>query len=126
MMPHSSARPTLPLVATSLGASFSLVVNPSAGLVDLFELSSELDADLNALQGDSVTLATLAFNAIGTGTGTCNFVFDEFNLVAGREFQPLSLTAGSSSVQVVGTNPVPEPGTWLLLALGWRRRQRAA
>ena len=64
----------------------------AGGLVDLAEVSLESDLDLAALQGNSVTLATLAFNAIGTGTGTFNFVFDAFNDVKGNDAMVLSLT----------------------------------
>jgi hypothetical protein len=78
-------------------------------------------------------LATLTFSTIGEGSSPIAFIFDTFNTVVGQNSEGLSLTAGTGSVQVA-PNPVPEPGTWLLmstglvslLGYGWRKRQQAA
>jgi MYXO-CTERM domain-containing protein len=40
----------------------------SGGIVEVWEISMDSAADLEALQGDAFTLATLSFNALGYGT----------------------------------------------------------
>jgi len=99
-----------------LGLSLQNSSLATLGLVDLAEVSLESDAALGALQGDSVTLATLAFKASGgQGTGNFNFVFNATNDVKGNGAAVLDLSPGTAAVQVGAT---PEPGTLVLLASG--------
>jgi hypothetical protein len=91
-----------------------------AGVVDLAQLSILSDDELSALQGgDTVTVATLAFDAVGAGTSDLGFVFDALNDVKGRDGAVLPLDVSGASV-TVGTpeTPIPEPGAAALFALG--------
>ena len=87
----------------------------SPGIVDFAALSLLSDADLDALQGDSVTLATLSFDSLSVGTSPLNFVLDQFNDVKGKNNEILSLEVGDGNISVA---PIPEPSTILLLGSG--------
>jgi hypothetical protein len=77
------------------------------GSLHLFEISLDAAADLDSLQPASFTLATLHFQAIGTGTSTLSL---QINSLGDANGNPL---AGVSSTATVTT--VPEPaGLWLL------------
>ena len=86
-------------------------VSPGAGVVNIFELSLDLPADLDSLQADSFVLATLTFDADSLGTSqlslTANSVGDSLGV-------PLVTTLNNGSVNVV----VPEPSTIILCGLG--------
>jgi len=129
-----------PLVLAATGVSFGSGLGAAgevltdfdlatSGIVDLAALSLLADADLAALQGDAVTLATLHFSALALGTsalvlspsapfgidvkGTANAILS-FDVVAGGAFEV-----------------VPEPSTVVLLAAGLlalasRARRRTA
>lgn len=45
-------------------------ITPGAGTVNIFELSLDLAADLDSMQPDSFTLATLTFEGIGVGVSS--------------------------------------------------------
>ncbi len=83
----------------------------------------DTDAELAALQGDTVVLATLTFTGLIDGSTILSFGpnpnFDRN--VVGRNAQTLQLTYGTACL-IVGRggpcNQVPEPGTLLLLAIG--------
>ncbi|MEM7255523.1 MAG: cohesin domain-containing protein [Pseudomonadota bacterium] len=93
---------------TDLGApfsftSFSLSVD---GIVDLAELSLLSDAELEAIQGSSVFLASINFSAVSTGQTNLAFDFTGANDVKGR------------NNEVIFPAPVPAPGTSVLILLG--------
>ena len=83
------------------------------GVVDFAELSLLSDAELQLLQQDTFTLATLFFDTLRLGTSPLSFFFDSSNDVKGLNGQTLTLTAGDGNVNVV-----PEPGTLLLQGSG--------
>ncbi len=82
----------------------------TSGVVDLAELSLLSDAALLASQGgDTVTLASIEFEAIADGTSQLSFVFDDFNDVKGLRAEPLDVT---------GEPTIPEPSAALVFAAG--------
>lgn len=106
--------------------------NLSAGRIDFWALSFLFDAQLFSLQGNSVTLATLNFKAIGLGTSALTLDSQTYPGIdiKGLNATELALDVNNGSVTVIdgGTPAVPEPGTFLLLGGGlaglafWRRR----
>jgi len=80
------------------------------GVVDFAEVSLLSPADLEALQPDSFTLATLFFDTVGAGTSPLSFT----QVILDDAFaQPLTVQTGSGSVSAV-----PEPGTGILVGSG--------
>jgi hypothetical protein len=114
--------------AGGLGAgSLFLASDPGSvtNSINLFELAVLSDADLSALQGDPLTVATLTF--VGIASGTAQFSFGEFHALGG--FTPpggstddlLPLLQGTTGAQVIitdRTSSVPEPSSLLLFGLG--------
>lgn len=110
----------------NLGAPADSILNADfdVGRVDIFETSFLSDADLDALQGDSVVLATLGF--VGAAVGTSPLSFDRVlltgtqvpnsNPAAATRLDP-ALQTGSITIIRQGTN-VPEPSSLALLGLG--------
>jgi hypothetical protein len=91
------------------------------GVVDLAEVSLLLTVELDALQPESFTLATLTFNPLGVGTSPLIF----FQVIVDDPFGgKLDIVPGEGSVTIT-----PEPSTLLLLGSGvmglalWRRRK---
>jgi len=92
-----------------------------AGSIDLAEFSFLDDATLDALQGDSVVLATLSFTAIGLDTSELLIAQDLDFVLTGRvdgdgipqPLAPLTVLGGSVSVEA------PEPSLGALLTLGF-------
>lgn len=94
------------------------LVTPGVGTVNLFELSLELPLDLESLQADTFTLATLSFNALAIGSSPLSI---SVNALGDANGDPLPYALVSRSIDVnANDNPgsVPEPTTWLLLGLG--------
>jgi len=91
---------------------------PGAGFVNLFELSFDFASDLNALQADTFTLATVTFDTLGVGTSPLNFIVNDLGDADGFL---LTATEGQGSITAT-----PEPASLLLLAtgltalVGWR------
>jgi hypothetical protein len=103
----------------ALGAGPLFDIITGMGFVNLFSLSSLLDAELAAFQGDSLTLATLSF--VGTGVGTSSLTLLPVAL-GGASFGSVTTDllalpheVGSATVTIVAS--APEPSTLLLLAL---------
>ncbi len=94
----------------------------TSGVVDFAALSALDDTDLS-VQGDSVTLATLSFDALSDGMSSLNFVLDPPNDpapvkdVKGRNAEILLLTVGEGSVDAT-VAPIPEPSTIFLFGSG--------
>jgi len=84
------------------------------GMVNLFELSLDDEADLNNYQAASFSLATLTFNTLGTGTSSLGLSIKSLGDASGDPLVLDTLNNGS----VTATAPVPEPSTWLLLFSG--------
>jgi hypothetical protein len=102
---------------TGLG-SISDFYFASGGVVDAFAVSLELPADLDALQGSTVVLATLAFEVLDLAPGTSTTVAidssDQFLLVSdAASAAPLPITALDN-----GTIRAPAPGVLALLSIG--------
>jgi hypothetical protein len=87
------------------------------GVIDFSEISFLSDSNLDALQGDSFTLATLSFGAIGSGTSLLKFDFTPeimgvpLNSLIGKGAATLALEIGDGNVNVA----VPEPASMLLV-----------
>ena len=99
------------------------VVLPPFDSHDALRVPFTFTADVTGFAVEDVALAVPLFNAalIGQGTVTLEFL----NGIGGRFFEPYVTYSFSAA------DPIPEPGTWLLLATGaavsarrWRKAQR--
>jgi hypothetical protein len=94
-------------------------VTSGAGTVNLFQLSFDLPADLDALQAGDFTLGTLAFLAVSSGVSNLGV---SVNALGNASGDPLTMDVLGGRV-VVDAAPVPEPAALLLLlAAGVVRR----
>jgi hypothetical protein len=106
----------------------------TSGRLDFWEMSFLSDADLDALQGNSVVLVTLGFQALAAGTSPLTFDAVTFPGIdvkgSNAAVLALDVNGGSVTVRDGGSPPVPEPGTLFLLGAGMvgvicmRRRRR--
>jgi len=100
---------------------FDEVVSP--GLLEFGEISFLFDYELEAIQPDSFTLATLSFDAIASGYS--DLIFEPHPLfgfidVKGRDALPLDLTAGTGLISVMEPPvSVPEPESFVLVLIGF-------
>jgi hypothetical protein len=86
----------------------------TAGVVDFAQLSILSDPVLDAMQGDSVLLATMSFDAIGVGLSSLMLDSD----VIGLNATILGLTLSPGSVRVIDVAVIPLPGAALLMLTG--------
>ena len=102
-----------------------IVTTVGVGSVSLDEISFLFDFELDALQPDSFTLATLTFT--GDSVGTSALAFGTVELVDAPESGLLDHSLVTASITVQSPASAPEPGTILLLLsgfgvlVGWRR-----
>jgi hypothetical protein len=89
-----------------------ILTTTGPGLVSLDEFSFLFDFELDALQPDSFTLASLSFSGIGLGTSTIDFGFIDLSDAVGFTINP-SLAGANISV-----TSVPEPSSLLLFLIG--------
>ena len=88
---------------------------PGAGLVNLFELSLDPAADLDALQAGAFTLATLSFIAVGPGNTPIGLAI---NTLGDAEGASLDAQTIGGVARVAGDAGVAEPSALILLGLG--------
>jgi hypothetical protein len=113
----------LSLVDAVLGSGLGTGVNQieiASGLlgsaVDLAQVSLLNEATLQSLQGSSFSLATLTFQAIAEGFSALTItqaILADGNLNTTQ----LPVTLQHGGIQI-GTTPIPEPGTWVLMSVG--------
>jgi hypothetical protein len=93
--------------------------NSVSGLINLFKMSLDTASDLDALQADSFTLATLSFNAIGTGNSTLGIVI---NSLGDADGNLLTATVDHGAVTVIPLPPAfPLLGSGLAVLFLMRR-----
>lgn len=97
------------------GLGSILSVTPSAGMLNLFELSLDLPTDLDDLQAPAFTLATLTFQAIDLGVSS---VTPGLNALGDSLGSPIDFQATGAQVNVRGSQQAPEPNSLALLVLG--------
>jgi hypothetical protein len=96
-----------------LGEAIGGIDTSAQGVVNLFEVSLLLDFELDALQGDSFTLATLGFYANGFPSGaSTTFATDNIVLSDENGNAPGPVAHPPTSIAV------PAPATLMLLAGG--------
>jgi len=92
------------------------LATPGTGSINLFGLSFDPASELDSLQADSFTLATLTFDAIATGTNplvlTINSLGDAFGDSLSADISNGSLTIAEST-----NGTVPEPAIWQLYGI---------
>ena len=106
----------------------SIVTTTGVGFVSLDEFSFLFDFELDALQPDSFTLATLTFSGQAVGASALSIGTVDLSDAVGNTLTPTALNAGS--IQVTSANEVPVPATAtlilpfaLLLASRFRRNR---
>lgn len=102
----------------SIGEADANIDTSIPGVIGLDETSWLYTFELDALQADSFTLATLTFQGIGLGTSLICIDGSSVNLSDGvGQDLPLSYY-GITDAGVTVNNPVPEPSTVILFFLG--------
>jgi len=87
--------------------------SPSAGAVNLFELSLDLASDLDALQAKAFTLATLTFDTLAVGQSLLSI---NLNALGDAVGDPLEAVTADGSI---GIATIPEPSSALLMMIGF-------
>ncbi|NOU14232.1 MAG: hypothetical protein HOO92_09790 [Methylococcaceae bacterium] len=94
---------------SNFGSNYTTANVGSPGLLNLSELSFDAISDLNTLQADSFTLATLSFNVLNPGTSQLDITINTLSDADGS-----ALLANNTSVAIT---TVPVPGAvWLMLS----------
>lgn len=99
------------------GAGVMAIATPGVGTINLFELSFESEADLNALQSGAFTLATLTFAPVAFGTSSLGIVINALGDAAGAAILDPTINPATVTVDVAQV-PVPEPASLLLVGSG--------
>ncbi len=99
-----------------LGLGSLQITTPGGGAVNLFELSFDTAAELNALQPAAFTLATLHFTALTAGTSALDLAVNAMGDADGADL-PVSVQNGSVIIAPPSTI-VPEPQSLALLLAG--------
>ncbi len=89
------------------------ITNPDTDTVNLFELSLDSAATLNALQAPHFVLATLTYDVLGAGVSDLSA---DVLALGDAEGLPLSADTVDGSITA---SVVPEPATGILTGLGW-------
>jgi hypothetical protein len=106
----------------------SIATTTGVGSVSLDEFSFLFDFELDALQPDSFTLATLTFRGQAAGVSALAIGTVDLSDAVGNTLTPTAIKAGS--IQVTSANGVPAPATvalilpFALLLAGRTRRSR--
>jgi hypothetical protein len=99
-----------------LGLGSIQSATPSVGTVNLFELSLDTVDDLNTLQTDTFTLATLSFNTLAVGISPIGITVIALGDADGNSLEA-EVAGGSVTVSGQATQ-VPEPASAALLVVG--------
>ncbi|MGH0033686.1 MAG: cohesin domain-containing protein [Myxococcota bacterium] len=86
----------------------------SPGNANVFEVSFLSQAQLSAIQGDSLVLATLSFVGVGAGESALSFSQTDLSDAFAR---PLAIDERVGATVTVN-DPIPQPGAALLFAVG--------
>lgn len=90
--------------------------SPAPGFVNLFELSLDSAADLDAFQAGDFTLFVLSFSAIAPGTSPLTM---NVNALGDAIGVPINSTHEDGSVNIfANASAVPEPGTFAFALAG--------
>jgi hypothetical protein len=92
-------------------------VTSGVGTLNLFELSLDFAADLDLLQADAFTLATLNFDTIGLGTSALTLANVLLGDALGNALTATQIDGASVTVRQAAV-PLPEPGTLALFSAG--------
>ncbi len=87
-----------------------------SGTVNLFELSLDSSADLDAFQAGDFTMFVLTFSALSPGSSNLGVNINSLGDAIGS---PISSTTMNGSVDVLANDTVPEPATFGMLTLGF-------
>ncbi|HPF58612.1 MAG TPA: PEP-CTERM sorting domain-containing protein [Candidatus Competibacteraceae bacterium] len=93
------------------------------GLLNVFELSSDWPSDLDSLQSDQFTLASITFNALTVGVSTFEITVNSLGDALGDSLEPMLQQPIRTDITVQRGSPtIPEPSSGLLIIaglLGW-------
>ena len=94
----------------NFGSNLTAAEISSSGVVNLFELSFDSPGELNSLQADSFTLATLTFNVLGAGTSQFDIVINALGDADGNSLGDVTATSVA-----ITTVPLP-PASFMMFS----------